>query len=143
MNTLIFVRGIGPFFDNDIGMRCHKVFVIKRYVADDTQPIGDNAELEDITEMPIDIKLLNLGISRSMGRHGAIGSLIRIIRFIKAASFCVCFKLLDDPVSILWIIFGNKCFNARRSKDGHIRFYRVNRLAYWLGNINKVIENEL
>ena len=27
-------------------------------MTDDTQPIGDNAELEDITEMPIDIKLL-------------------------------------------------------------------------------------
>ena len=26
-------------------------------MTDDTQPIGDNAELEDITEMPIDIKL--------------------------------------------------------------------------------------
>lgn len=53
------------------------------------------------------------------------------------------FKLLDDPVSILGIIFGNKCFDAGRIKDGHIRFCRVNRLTDRLGNINKVIENKL
>ena len=52
-------------------------------------------------------------------------------------------ELLDDPVSILGIIFGNKCFDAGRIKDGHIRFCRVNRLTDRLGNINKVIENKL
>ena len=57
MNTLIFVRKIGFLFNNDIRMRCHKVLVIKRDMTDDTRSIGDNAELEDITEMPIDIKL--------------------------------------------------------------------------------------
>ena len=52
-------------------------------------------------------------------------------------------KLLDDPVRILRIIFGNKCFNTGRIKDGHIRFCRVDRLTDRLGNINKVIENKL
>ncbi len=112
-------------------------------MADDAQSVSDNAELEDIAKMPIDIELLNLGISRSMRRHGTIGSFIRIIRFIKALSFRVCLKLLDYPVSILGIIFGNKCFYAGRIKDGHIRFCRVNRLTDRLGNINKVIENKL
>lgn len=73
-------------------------------MADDAQSVGDNAELEDIAKMPIDIELLNLRISRSMRRHGTIGSFIRIIRFIKALSFRVCLKLLDYPVSILGII---------------------------------------
>lgn len=72
-----------------------------------------------------------------------LGSFIRIIGFIKNLSFCVCLKLLDNPVSILGIIFGNKCFYAGRIKEGHIRFCRVNRLTYRLGNINKVIENKL
>ena len=36
-----------------------------------------------------------------MGRHGAIGSLVGIIRFIKAMSFRMRLKLLDDPVRIL------------------------------------------
>ena len=105
-------------------------------MADDAQSVGDNAELEDIAKMPIDIELLNLRISRSMRRHGTIGSFIRIIGFIKALSFRVCLKLFDDPVSILGIIFGNKCFYAGRIKDGHIRFCRVNRLTDRLGNIN-------
>ena len=112
-------------------------------MADDAQSVSDNAELEDIAKMSIDIELLNLRISRSMRRHGTIGSFIRIIGFIKALSFRVCLKLFDDPVSILGIIFGNKCFYAGRIKDGHIRFCRVNRLTDRLGNINKVIENKL
>ena len=48
-------------------------------MADDAQSVSDNAELEDIAKMPIAIELLNLRISRSMRRHGTIGSFIRII----------------------------------------------------------------
>lgn len=48
-------------------------------MTDDAQSVGDNAELEDIAKMPIDIELLDLRISRSMRRHGTIGSFIRII----------------------------------------------------------------
>ena len=118
-------------------------FLRKKICGDDAQSVGDNTELEDIAKMPIDIELLNLRISRSMRRHGTIGSFIRIIGFIKALSFRVCLKLFDDPVSILGIIFGNKCFYAGRIKDGHIRFCRVNRLTDRLGNINKVIGNKL
>ena len=136
-------QGIGALFDNDIWMRRHKVFVIKRYVANDAQSVGNNAELEDIAKIPIDIELLNLRVSRSMRRHGTISNFIRIIEFIKALSFRVCLKLLDDPVSIFGIIFGNKCFDAGRIKDGHIRFCGVNRLTDRLGNINKVIDNKL
>ena len=55
MNTFIFVRGIGFLFDNDIRMRQHKFFVIKRDMSDNAQPVGDNAEFEDIAKMPIDI----------------------------------------------------------------------------------------
>ena len=112
-------------------------------MTDDAQPVCDNAELEDVTKMSIDIKLLDLRISRSMGGHGAIGSFVGIIRFIKTLGFRICFQLFDDPVSILRIILGNECFNTGRIKDGHIRFCRVNRLADRLGYINKVIEYEL
>ena len=68
-------------------------------MTDDTQPVGDNAELEDIAKMPIDIKLLDLRIS-SMGRHGAIGSLVGIIRFIKTLTFLSS----DNPERILSLI---------------------------------------
>ena len=64
-----------------------KVFVIERDMTDDAQPIGDNAKLEDIVKMPIDIQLFDLRVSRSVGRHGAVGSFIGGIRFIKALNF--------------------------------------------------------
>ena len=41
-----------------------KSFCYKRYVVDGAQSVGDNAELEDIAKMPIDIGLFNLRISR-------------------------------------------------------------------------------
>ena len=100
MNTLIFVMGIGLFFDNDIKMRNHKVFVIKRGVLSDDLSVGDNAEFEDISKMPMDIELLNFRVSRSMRRHGTTGNLIRIIRFIKAPRFRICLNFFDDFVGI-------------------------------------------
>lgn len=143
MNALILVRGIGFLFNNDVRMRCHKIFVIKRDVPDDTQPVGNNAKLEDIAEMPIDIQLPDFRIGRSMGRHGAIGSFVGIIRFIKPLSFCICLELPDDSVSVLWIIFRNKGFNAGGIKDGHVGFDRIDCLTDRLGDIHKVIEDGL
>lgn len=46
-----------------------EVFVIKENMTNDTQPVGDDSEHKGIAEMPIDIPLLNLRISTSMGRH--------------------------------------------------------------------------
>lgn len=143
MNTLILVRGVGFLFDNNVRVRCHKVFVIERDMADDAQPIGDNAKLEDIAKMSIDIQLLDFRIGRSMGRHGSVGSLIRIVGFIKTLCFRICLKLPNDPIGIFRIIFSNECFDTGRIKDGHIRFCRINGLADGLCNINKLIEYEL
>lgn len=112
-------------------------------MTDDTETVGDNAKLEDIAKMSIDIQLLDFRICRSMGRHRTVGSLIRIVGLIKARGFRIRFKLLDDSVSVLWIIFGNECFDSRRIKDGHIRFCGIDGLADGFCNINKVIEYEL
>ena len=56
-------------------------------MADDAETIGNDAKLEDIAKMSIDIQLLDFRIRGSMGRHGSVGSLIRIVGFIKALSF--------------------------------------------------------
>lgn len=64
MDTLIFIRRTGFLFHNDIRMGRHKVPVIKRDMTYDTQPVGDNAKLEDIAEMSIDIQLPDLRIGR-------------------------------------------------------------------------------
>lgn len=51
-----------------------KAFCYKRYVVDDAQSVGDNAELEDIAKMPIDIGLFNLRISRRARKvHSRMG----------------------------------------------------------------------
>ena len=50
----IYLRqGIGFLFDNDIRMRQHKFFVIKRDMSDNAQPVGDNAKFEDIAKCPL------------------------------------------------------------------------------------------
>lgn len=143
MNTLIFVRGIRFLLDNDIGMRFQKIFVIKRDMADDAEAIGNNAEFKDIAEMAVDEELLDLRIGGSMGRHGSVSGFVGIKRFIKPLGFRICLELLDDPVGVFRIIFGNEGFNAGGVKDGHIGFNRVNSLADGFCNINKVIEYEL
>ena len=143
MNTFIFVRRIGFLFHNDVRMRGHKIFVIKRNMADDAKAIGNDAELEDVAKMSIDIQLLDFRIRRSVGGHGSVGSLIRIVGFIKALSFRICLKLPNDPMGIFRIIFGNECFNSGRIEDGHICICGINGLADRLCNINKLIKYEL
>ena len=48
--------------------------------------IGYNAKFKNITEVFIDVKLLDFRIGTSMERHLTIGSLVGIIVFIKALS---------------------------------------------------------
>ncbi len=68
-------------------------------MADNAKPVCYNTKLEDITEMPIDIKLFDFRIGRSIGRHGSICSLVWIIAFIKShgfhISFCRIYSLTD------------------------------------------------
>lgn len=63
VNTFIFARGIGFLLNNNIRMKRHKVFVIKRDMTDDTKTVGGNDKLEDIAKMSIDIQLFNFRIS--------------------------------------------------------------------------------
>ena len=85
-------------------------------MADDAKAIGNDAELEDVAKMSIDIQLLDFRIRRSVGGHGSVGSLIRIVGFIKSLSFRICLKLPNDPMGIFRIIFGNECFIPEESK---------------------------
>ena len=143
MYTLILIWGIGFFIDHNVGMRRKKILIVKREVPYDTKTVGNNAKFEDIAEVPIDVQLPDLRVSGGMGRHGAVSSFIGIKRFVTPLSFRICFKLFDDAVCVLWIIFSNKCFDPRGIKDGHVSFGGVNGLADWFGNINEVVENEL
>ena len=87
-------------------------------MTDDAQSVCDNAKFKDIAKMPIDIKLLDLRISRSMGRHGAIGSLIGIIRFIKTLSLLIGMavgKAVGDKL--------DKMDAKRNSRNRKIKFF--------------------
>jgi len=66
MDTFVFIRGIGSFLNNDIWMRNHKVFVIKGNMTNDAQSVSDNAKLEDVAKMAIDVKLFDFRIGRGM-----------------------------------------------------------------------------
>src|SRR5699024_3432394 len=143
MNTLILIRGVRFLFYNNIRMGRQEVVVVERDMADNDQPIGDNAKLEDVAKMSIDIQLLEFRIRRSMGRHGTVGGLIRVVGLIKAMCFRKGFQLTDDPIGIFGIVFGDKSFNTGRIKDGHICFCRVDCLTNRFGNVNKVIKYEL
>lgn len=72
-----------------------------------------------------------------------LSCLVRIITFIEVIRFSISFQLPDNAICIFWIILSNESFNARRIKDRHIRFDRINRLADRFRQINKVIKNEL
>lgn len=54
-----------------------KIFIIKADIPDDAKPGCDDAEFNGITEMPVDVYLLDGRIGGGMGRHRAIGSFVR------------------------------------------------------------------
>lgn len=60
---------------------------MKDDIPDDTKVVGNDAEFKGIAEMSVDVHLLDGRISRSMGRHGAIGCFIRVIGIIQTICF--------------------------------------------------------
>ena len=56
------------------------------------------------------------------------------------AKMLIDIQLLNDSVSVLGIVFGDKGFNTGRSKDGHIRICRIYGLADGRCNISKLIK---
>ena len=93
--------------------------------------------------MSINVHLLDSLIRSSMGRHGTIGSLIRVVRIIKVMGFFKGFQLFDNTVSIFGIIFSNPGFYTGGIEDGHGCKSRINLLADRFGQINQVVEHRL
>ena len=137
MDRFIFIRGIRFLFDRYLRVCGEEIFIVKRNMADDAETVCNNAEFEDIAEMPIDIELFDLRIGRSGGGHGAIGSLIRVIVPVKPIGFSIGFQLPDDTVGILGFVFPDKGLNTGGIKDGHVSFGRVDRLTDRFREINQ------
>lgn len=110
---------------------------------DNAQAIGDDTEFENITEMAVDIKMLDLRIGGGMRRHGVIGCRIRIVVLVKAHRFRICFPLFNDPVCVFGIVFSCEGFNTGRIKDRHICFDEIDCLTDWLCKVNKVVKDHL
>lgn len=73
------VRAIGAAWD---------AFVIKADVSGDAHPFCNNTKLKSITEIPVDIHLLDGGIRRDMRRHRTVSSFVRVIILIEVICFC-------------------------------------------------------
>lgn len=93
-------------------MSFEEVFVIKGNMSDNAQPVYNNAEFISITEVSVDIRLLDGGIGRAMGRHGSVGGFIRVEGIFQAVCFFKGFQLLDDTIRIFGIIFRNPGLNT-------------------------------
>ena len=66
-----------------------KIFVVEVDMPDNAQTICDNTKFVGITKMPINVKLLYIGICSGMGRHGTVSSLVRVIVLIKMHGFSI------------------------------------------------------
>ena len=67
---LVLVRGIGFLLYDDIRVCLEEIPVVEGDAADDAQPVGHEAELVGIAEMPVDVHLLDGGVGFGVGRHG-------------------------------------------------------------------------
>ena len=62
MDRFILIRGIRLLFNNDFRMFFKEILVVEVDMADNAQAVGYNAEFISITEMPVNVKLLNARI---------------------------------------------------------------------------------
>lgn len=106
---------------------------------DYAQPISNNAEFVNITKMPVKEKLFDIGACSSMGRHGNVSSLIRVIVIIKVYSFFVDFKLSDN----IGGYFLPLMLRCRRIQNSHGSFGSVNFLADRFCKVNKPFKERL
>ena len=140
---LVLVRGIGFLLYDDIRVCLEEILVVKGDAADNAQPVGHEAELVGIAEVPVDVHLLDGGVGFGVGRHGGIGSLVRVIGIIQPLSFFESLELPDDTVSVFGIVLRHPCLYAGGVKNGHGGKGRVELLADGLRQVHKAVEHGL
>lgn len=143
VDGFILIGGVGFFIYLNFGMLMKEILIIKSDMADNTEPIRNEAKLEGITEMPVKVHLLDVRIGRSMGRQGRVGGFVRIKMVIKVHGFGVSLKLFDDTVGVFRVVFRNPGFNTGGIKDSHRSFFGIDLLANGFRDIDKAIKNNL
>ena len=74
----------------------------------DSQTVGDNPEFLRITEMPVDMLLIDSGIGLGMVGHQFINQFVWIgIRLVLTVGFC----LFEQFALKFRVVFGNAVFN--------------------------------
>ena len=112
-------------------------------IPDNAGPVCYDAEFKGIAEMSVDVHLPDGRIGGSVGRHGTVGSFIRVEGVIQSICFFEGFQLSDDTVGIFGIIFGNPGFNTGGIKKEHGSFCLINPLADRFGQVNKPVKHGL
>ena len=124
-------------------MSLKKVLIVKSDITDNTKTIGDDTEFIGITEVSVDIHLLDRLVGGSMRGHRAISGFVRVIIFIKVVSFGKSLQLFDDTVCIFGIIFSDPGFYTGSIEDSHGCKSRIKLLADRFGQINQMVEHGL
>ena len=119
------------------------IYSIKADIPDNAKPVCNDAEFKGITEMSIDIHLLDGRISGGVGRHGAVGSFIRVEGIIQPVGFFEGFQLPDDTVRIFGVVFRNPGLNTGGIKKEHGSLCVINLLADWFGQVNEPVKHRL
>ena len=141
--AFILIRGVGFLSNHDIRVSIQKVFVIKADIPDNAKPVCQDAKFKGITKMTVDVHLLYGWIGSGVGRHGAVGSFIRVEGVIQSICFFEGFQLPDDAVGIFGIVFGNPGLNAGGVKEKHSRFCLINPLADRFSQVSKPVKHGL
>ena len=89
---LLSSSGESDFFPTTISGWAFRKSLLKSDILTNAKPVCNDAEFKGITEMSIDIHLLDGRISGGVGRHGAVGSFIRVEGIIQPVGFLKVFS---------------------------------------------------
>ena len=136
-NFLILVGTIGLGRGN-LRVAYSEIIVEEGDVTADAQAVGDDAGLDGITEVTVDILLAGVGIGFGRIRQEGIDGLVRIkVR----VGFSELLGLPELCVEELGVIFCNREFDAGGIIDEVIGFPGVNLTADRLGQIDKMLKH--
>ena len=136
-NFLILVWTIGLGRGN-LRVAFSEIIVEEGNVTADAQAVGDDAGLDGITEMTVDILLAGIGIGLgSIGQEGIDGLVGIEIR----PGLCELLGLPEFCVEEFGIVLGNGEFDAGGIIDEVIGLFRVDLTADGFGQLYKVLKH--
>ena len=116
-----------------------EIIIKKNDVPDNAEPVGKDAKLVRITEMPIYVHLFCVGAGSGCGRHEAVSHLVGVnIRLILIKNF----EFFNEGIEGLGVVFRDKKFDAGGVKGKDLCQRGIDELADWFGKIDHLSEHE-